>query len=56
MKKVISLLFVSLSCITLILPFCAAEFENPPIVDTAEVLSESQLEELTEKAEEVRQK
>ena len=56
MKKVISLLFVSLICITLILPCYAAEFENPPIVDTAEILSESQLEELTEKAEEVRQK
>ena len=51
MKKVISLLFVSLICITLILPSFAAEFENPPIVDTAEILSESQLEELTEKAD-----
>ena len=56
MKKVISLLFVSLICITLIIPCYAAEFENPPVVDTAEILSESQLEELTEKAEEVRQK
>lgn len=56
MKKVISLLFVSLICITLILPCYAAEFENPPIVDTAEILSESQLEELTEKVDAVRQK
>ena len=56
MKKVISLLFVSLICITLILPCYAAEFENPPIVDTAEILSESQLEELTEKADAIRQK
>jgi len=56
MKKVISLLFVSLICITLILPCYAAEFENPPVLDMAEILNESQLETLSEKAEKVRQK
>ena len=43
-------------CLTLTVLSFAAEFENPPIIDEAEYLSESQLAELTEKFEAIRQK
>lgn len=56
MKKVISLLFVFLMCILLAVPCFASDFANPPIVDNAEYLNESQLEELSEKLEVIRQK
>ena len=56
MKRVISLLFVFFLCFALTVTCVAAEFENPPIIDEAEYLSESQLAELTEKFEAIRQK
>lgn len=56
MKRVISLIFVCFMCLTLTVPCFATEFENPPIIDEAEYLSESQLAELSEKLEGIRQK
>ena len=56
MKRVISLVFVCFICLALVIPCFAAEFENPPIIDEANYLSESQLAELTEKFEAIRQK
>lgn len=56
MKRVISLLFVCFMCLALTVPSFAAEFENPPIIDEAGYLSESQLAELAEKLETIRQK
>ena len=56
MKKIVSLLFVCFLFFTLTVPCFAAEFENPPILDVAEYLSESQFEELSEKLEGIRQK
>ena len=56
MKRVISLLFVCFLCFALTVPCFASEFKNPPIIDEAEYLSESQLAKLTEKFEAIRQK
>ncbi len=56
MKKVISLLFACFMCFTLAIPCFGAEFENSPIIDGAGYLTESQLAELTEKFEDIRQK
>lgn len=56
MKRVISLLFVCFMCLALTVPCFAEEFANPPIIDEAGFLSESQFEELSEKLEEIRQK
>ncbi|MBE7042203.1 MAG: TPM domain-containing protein [Ruminococcaceae bacterium] len=55
MKKVISLLFFVFMCLNCVLPCFGAEFENPPVVDKAGYLTESQLEELSEKLEDIRQ-
>lgn len=43
-------------CLSLAVSSFAAEFANPPIVDEAEYLTESQLAELSEKLEAIRQK
>ena len=56
MKRIISLLFVCLLCVTLTVPCFAEEFVNPPIVDGAQYLNEAQLEKLSEKIEGIRQK
>lgn len=56
MKRIVSLLFVCLLCVTLTVPCFAEEFVNPPIVDGAQYLDEAQLEKLSEKIEGIRQK
>ena len=56
MKRIVSLLFVCLLCVTLTVPCFAEEFVNPPVLDAAEYLDEAQLEELSEKLEGIRQK
>jgi len=56
MKRIVSLLFVCLLCVTLTVPCFAEEFVNPPIVDGAQYLNEAQLEKLSEKIEGIRQK
>lgn len=56
MKRIVSLLFVFLLCATLTIPCLAEEFVNPPIVDEAEYLSESQFNEISKKIESIRQK
>lgn len=55
MRKAISILFVFCMCFALVTPCFAAEFENPPIIDGAGYLYEEELEELSVKAEAVRQ-
>lgn len=55
MKKVVSLLFVCFMCFALAFPCFAVEFENPPIIDEAGYLSDSQLEGLSGKLEGIRQ-
>ena len=56
MKRIVSLLFVCLLCISLAVPCFAEDFVNPPIADAAGYLSESQLAELSEKIDGIRQK
>ena len=56
MKRIVSLLFVCLLCVTLTVPCFAEEFVNPPVVDAAQYLDEAQLEELSEKIDGIRQK
>ena len=56
MKRIVSLLFVCLLCVTLTVPCFAEEFVNPPIVDGAQYLDEAQLEKLSKKIEGIRQK
>ena len=56
MKRMVSLLFVCFMCFALTAVSFAAEFENPPIIDEAEYLTEGQFTELTEKFEAIRQK
>ncbi|MBQ4110754.1 MAG: TPM domain-containing protein [Clostridia bacterium] len=53
MKRIIALFFVFLICIT---PCFAEEFTNPPITDGAEYLTSGELEGLSAKLEEIRQK
>lgn len=55
MKKVISLIFACFICLSVTVPCFAAEFENPPVVDIAEYLSESEFEALSQKLESIRQ-
>lgn len=56
MKRLISLVFVCIMCVSFLTPCFATEFANPPIVDLAEYLSDYEFNELTEKLEAVRQK
>ena len=56
MKRIFSLFFVCFMSLALAVPCFATEFENPSVTDGANYLSESQLAELTEKFEEIRQK
>lgn len=53
MKRIVSVLFI---CFAMAVHCFAAEFNNPPVIDEAEYLSESQLAELSEKLEGIRQK
>ena len=53
MKRIVSVLFI---CFAMAVHCFAAEFNNPPVIDEAEYLSESQLVELSEKLEGIRQK
>ena len=53
MKRIVSVLFI---CFAMAVHCFAAEFNNPPVIDKAEYLSESQLVELSEKLEGIRQK
>ncbi len=55
MKKFISLLFICFMCVTLTVPCFAMSFENPPIIDDAGYLYQSQQDELSEKLENIRQ-
>lgn len=55
MKRVFSFLMICLLCAMLAAPCFAEEFENPPVIDLAEYLSESQFEMLSEKLEGIRQ-
>ena len=56
MKRIVSMLLIFFMCVSMTVPCFAMEFENPPVIDEAGYLTESQLEELSEKLEEVRQK
>ena len=55
MKKIFSRIFLLLISLTLVVP-AFAEFENPPIVDEAGYLMQSELTELSEKLDLVREK
>jgi len=56
MKRIISFLFVLLMCVSLTLPCLAVEFANPPVIDAAGYLTESELSDLSAKLESIRQK
>lgn len=56
MKRIVSILFVCLLCLSLTSLCLAAEFANPPIVDDAGYLNESQLDDLSKKIDAIRQK
>lgn len=56
MRRIFSVLFICMMCVSLSVPCFAADFENPPIVDGAGYLDGSEFAELTEKLEAVRQK
>jgi len=56
MKRVISLVFVCVMCLALTVPGFATAFANPPVVDQAGYLSESEAIKLSEKIEATRQK
>lgn len=56
MKRIVSLLFVCLLCVSLAVPCFAEDFVNPPIVDGAGYLNEAQFAELSEKIDAIRQK
>lgn len=56
MKKAVLLLMVCFLCMVIVTPCAAEEFENPPILDEVGYLDSKQLEELSEKLEEIRQK
>lgn len=56
MKKTVTLLVICLMLASLILPCSASEFENYPITDAAELLTYDEFEELSEKAEKIREK
>ena len=56
MKRIVSLLFICIICLSLTFSCFAAEFSNPPVTDEAEYLSESEFAELSEKLEGIRQK
>jgi len=55
MKRVISLLFMCMLCVSLSVPSFAAEFTNPPVIDDAGYLTGSELEDLSAKLEDIRQ-
>ena len=55
MRKILSLLIVIFICITHVISCFAEEFENPPVIDAAELLTEDELVALSEKLEEIRQ-
>ena len=56
MKRIVSLLTVCFIYLLLTVPCMASGFVNPAVVDSAEYLDETQLAELTEKLDEIRQK
>jgi len=56
MRRIFSVLFICMMCVSLSIPCFAADFENPPIVDGAGYLDGSEFAELTEKLEAIRQK
>ena len=55
MKKMFSCMLLLLISMTLILPAYAA-FENPPIIDDAGYLMQSELSKLSEELEQIREK
>ena len=56
MKRIVSLLFICFLLASLWLPCLATDFANPPLIDEAGYLSESEFLEIAEALEEVRQK
>jgi len=56
MKRIISMLFISFICTSFTYPCFAASFQNPPVTDGAEYLDSTQLNELSVKLDEIRQK
>ncbi len=56
MKKTYSLLFICLLLMSFVIPAGATEFSNPPVTDGAGYLSESELSELSDKLNEIRNK
>ena len=56
MKRIVSLLFVCILCVSCAFPCFAEDFVNPPIVDEAQYLNEAQFLELSEKIDSIRHK